>query len=141
VNRRKVERRGGGRVMPFLDQRHPENKTFVFSVAGAALFITIMFFYGIVALTILRPERNAEIAELTDARDHWQARAKELDKYIGIQNKNIATQEDKYRVACKFDHLFMMIADPDQVISFEALDGYIKTRKAFFEPVKVNENN
>jgi len=82
------------------------------------------------------PAKNTEITELTNQLDVYKARVKELDKYVGIQNKNIATQEDKYRVACKFDHLFMLIADPDQVISFEALDGYIKSRKAFFEPVK-----
>ena len=115
-----------------IDEPTFAHKTFVFSVAGAALFITTMFFYGIVSLVILRPERNAEIAELQTQGDVWQARAKELDKYI-------ETREGQYRVACKFDNLFMMIADPDQVINFEALDGYLKTRKEFFEPVKAKQ--
>ena len=101
--------------------------------------LTVFFVIGVYDAFWNVPAKVAEIAELTDERDHWQARAKELDKYIGIQNKNIATQEDKYRVACKLDHLFMMIADPDQVINFEALDGYIKTRKEFFEPVEAKQ--
>jgi len=115
-----------------IDEPTFAHKAFVFSVACAALFITIMFFYGIVSLTIIGPERNATISELQTQGDVWQARAKSLDKYI-------ETREGQYRVACKFDNLFMMIADPDQVINFEALDGYIKTRKEFFEPVEAKQ--
>ena len=92
--------------------------------------LTVFFVIGVYDAFWNVPAKVVEIAELTDERDHWQARAKSLDKYI-------ETREGQYRVACKFDNLFMMIADPDQVINFEALDGYIKSRKAFFEPVKV----
>ena len=94
--------------------------------------LTIFFVNGVYSAFWNVPKKNVEIAELTDERDHWQARAKSLDKYI-------ETREGQYRVACKFDNLFMMIADPDQVISFEALDGYIKTRKEFFEPVEAKQ--
>ena len=94
--------------------------------------LTIFFVNGVYSAFWNVPKKNVEIAELTDERDHWQARAKSLDKYI-------ETREGQYRVACKFDNLFMMIADPDQVINFEALDGYIKTRKEFFEPVEAKQ--
>lgn len=72
------------------------------------------------------PGKRVEIAELTDQRDVWQARAKELDKYI-------ETRESQYRVATKFDNLFMLVADPNQVMDFEALDEYVKSRKEFFK--------
>ena len=112
-----------------IDEPTFAHKAFVVAVVCAAFFITIMFFYGIVSLVILRPERNAEIAELQTQGDVWQARAKELEKYI-------ETREGQYRVACKFDKLFMLVASPSQVLDFEALEEYIKSKKAFFKPVK-----
>jgi len=111
-------------------------KAWLIALLLCSAVLTVFFVNGIYCAFWNVPLKNIEITELTNQLDVYKARVKELDKYVGIQNKNIATQEDKYRVACKFDHLFMLIADPDQVISFEALDGYIKSRKAFFEPVK-----
>jgi len=111
-------------------------KAWLIALCLCSACLIIFFVNGVYCAFWNVPTKNIEITELTNQLDVYQARVKELDKYVGIQNKNIATQEDKYRVACKFDHLFMLIADPDQVISFEALDGYIKSRKAFFEPVK-----
>jgi len=115
-----------------IDKPTFAHKAFVTVVACAALFITTMFFYGIVSLTIIGPERNATISELTTERNVWQARAKELDQYIEIR-------EGQYRVACKFDKLFMLVASPSQVLDFEALEEYIKSKKEFFKPVKMKK--
>lgn len=75
------------------------------------------------------PDRLKQIEELTLKANTWESRAKELDTYV-------IEQERKYKVATKFDNLFLLIADPDQVIDFEALDKYIKDRKAFYEAKK-----
>jgi len=72
------------------------------------------------------PAKRAVIAELTEQCNTWQGRAKELEKYIEVR-------EGQYRVATKFDELFILIADPNQVMDFEALDQYIKNKKDFFE--------
>ena len=103
-----------------IDEPTFAHKTFVFSVAGAALFITIMFFYGIVSLVILRPERNAEIAELQTQGDAWQARAKELEKAI-----------EGYKVAMNFEQLFLLLADHDLIIEMGELENYIKNKAEF----------
>ena len=72
------------------------------------------------------PGKRAEIAELTTQCDVWRDRAKELEKYIEVR-------EDQYRVATKFDQLFMLVADPNQVMDMEGLEEYIETRKEFFK--------
>jgi len=72
------------------------------------------------------PAKRATIAELTGERDLWQCQAKELERYI-------ETREEQYQVAMKFENLFMLIADPNQVMKFEDLDQYIKNKKDFFE--------
>lgn len=102
-----------------------------------ALIVMFLFSAAIMIFTVIGvydafwnvPAKCEKIAELTDERDLWQARAKELEKYV-------ETREGQYRVATKFDNLFMLIAEPNQVMDFEALDGYIKSRKAFFVKAK-----
>ena len=76
-------------------------------------------------------KKKAAIVVLTDQRDTWQCRAKELEEYI-------ETRDDQYRVATKFDNLFMMIADPNQVMDMEGLEQYIKDRKDFYKKVKTD---
>jgi len=103
-------------------------------IIGIGVFIICVFFIvnGIFNTGWRIPELRVEIAELTDSRDTWQTRAKELDKYI-------ETREGEYRVACKFDKLFMLVASPSQVLDFEALEEYIKSKKEFFKPVKMKK--
>lgn len=88
--------------------------------------IMIFFMIGVYDAFWNVPGKVARIAELTTQRDVWQARAKELDKYIAEQDK-------KYRVATKFDQLFMLVADPGQVMDFENLNEYIKNKKEFYK--------
>ena len=103
-----------------IDKPTFAHKAFVTAVACAALFITTMFFYGIVSLVILRPERNAEIAELTDARDHWQARAKELEVAVS-----------DYQVALNFERLFLLVARPDSVALLGDLEKQLENKADF----------
>ena len=112
-----------------IDKPTFAHKIFVVAVVCAAFFITTMFFYGIVSLVILRPERNATISELQTQVDVWQARAKELEKYIEVR-------EGQYRVATKCSQFFMMIANSKQILGMEGVEELIKSKKAFFEPVK-----
>lgn len=72
------------------------------------------------------PAKRATIAELTDQRNTWQCRVNELERYID-------EREEQYQVAMKFEDLFMLIANPNQVMKFEDLDQYIKNKKDFFE--------
>jgi len=84
--------------------------------------IMVFFFIGVYDTFFNVPAKNAKIAGLTDQRDTWHARCKYLEKYI-------EDREGKYRVAVKFDHLFMLAADPNQVMDFEAIEELIKDRK------------
>lgn len=96
------------------------------------LISTVVVFFvwvGVRDMVWKMPAKNSEIQRLTDLCNAKQNRIRELDKYI-------IDREAKYRVATKFDNLFMLIADPNQIMDFEVLDGYIKSRKAFFIKTK-----
>jgi len=95
-------------------------------ISAAIMFFAVIGVYDAIWNV---PAKVVEIAELTDSRDAWRARAKELDKYI-------ETREGQYRVATKCDQLWMMVADPNQVMDFEGLEEYLKSKKAFFKRVK-----
>jgi len=102
----------------------------MFFLSAMVIFFAIIVIYQ-VFLGI--PARKAEIAELTSQVNVWQARAKELDGYIQLRDEYIQDQEDKFKVATKFENLFMCIADPKQIMAFEELEEYIANKKEFFE--------
>jgi len=109
------------------------NKTILVWLGLILCLWAIIFFFliGVYATFWSVPEKRAEIVVLTDQRDIWQCRAKELEEYI-------ETRDGQYRVATKFDNLFMMIADPNQVMDMEGLEQYIKDRKDFYKKVKTD---
>lgn len=71
-------------------------------------------------------DKKAELEYQTQKAQAWEARAKELDKYV-------SEKEQQYRVAARFDNLFMMMADPDQVVDMDGVEEYIKSKREFFE--------
>jgi len=91
-------------------------------LCGLLLTSAVLF----LEVVVVAHTKNAKIAGLTDQRDTWHARCKHLEKYI-------EDREGKYRVAVKFDHLFMLAADPNQVMDFEVIEELIKERKNFYK--------
>lgn len=110
------------------------NKRAILWIIGIVCAFVVIFFTGIGVYEAFWnvPAKIVKIADLTDQRDTWRARAKELDQYI-------ETREEQYRVAHKFDQLAMLVADPNVIMRFEKLEKYIKDRKEFFKPVKVKK--
>ena len=115
------------------------DKAILFGLIAISVVIMIFAVIGVYDAIWNVPNKCTEIAELTNQLNVSQARVKELDKYVEIQNKNIATREDKYRVACKCSKLFMLVADPDQVMDFEDFEAMLRNKKQFFKPVNIKK--
>ena len=115
----------GGMITPpsFTD------KLIVVGIALACFIGPIFFLNGVYCAFWNVPAKRTQIAELTDSRDAWQARAKELEKYIEVR-------EGQYRVATKCSQFFMMIANSKQILGMEGVEELIKSKKAFFKPAK-----
>ena len=60
---------------------------------------------------------------------------------LQIQNKNMQTKINEYKVAMKFENLFMLGASPKNVMNFEALEKYIKERKEFYEKIQLQKGS
>jgi len=78
------------------------------------------------------PAKNTEIQRLTNLCNAKQDRIVELDKYI-------IDREKKYQVATKCGNLFMLIADPNQIMDFEDLEKQIQDKKDFFKPINLKK--
>ena len=63
------------------------------------------------------------------------------DKIIALkqQVKSLDAKINEYKVAMKFENLFMLGASPKNVMNFEALEAYLIERKNFYK--KVNNEN
>jgi len=101
------------------------------SMGIIGLFVICILFiatciYGIVAKTILIPERNIEIKYLQSRVDVFKNRSIELEEAV----KN-------YKTALKFENLFFLVADPNAVMNFEHLETYLANHKSFYN---VNHN-
>ena len=66
------------------------------------------------------PGKKAEIQELQTISNIWQDRAVKAEATI-----------EEYKVAMKLEDLFLLVADPQQIMDFEALDDYIKNKAEF----------
>jgi len=104
-------------------------KAWLIALLLCSAVLTVFFVNGIYCAFWNVPLKNIEITELTNQLDVYQARAKELEKYIEVR-------EGQYRVATKCSQFFMMIANSKQILGMEGVEELIKSKKAFFEPVK-----
>ena len=82
----------------------------VIVVLGILCWFTV---YGIYTSVWSVPDKKAEIISL-------QARLAESQ-----------AENEKLKVGMKFESLFWTIADPDQIVDFEALNKYIREKQEF----------
>lgn len=101
------------------------DKAIVAGLFLVSIIIMIFFIYGVFAVCWSVPEKRVEIKHLQNRVGVWQARSVELEKAV-----------EDYQVAMKFENLFLLAADSNQVMDFEALDQYIKDRKDFYKAKK-----
>lgn len=88
------------------------DRAIVLGIAALSFFMVFLCIYGIVAFTLIRPERNAEIQSL-------QSQVEVLtDRKIELEEAN-----EIYSVALKFQELFLMVADAGEIME---LDKYLK---------------
>ncbi len=107
-------------------------KAIVTTLLMAAGFIMVFFMYGVLAAFRGVPAKRAIIAELTIERNLERDRA-------NLLISKMVEREKQYRVAVKFDRLFMLASDPNQVMDFEAIEELIRERKDFYKPVKIKQ--
>ena len=92
--------------------------TIVFSCILTVWLIVGFFIYGVWAAVWSVPDKKAEIELLQIRVDSYQAAV------------------EKYQSAMKFENLFMLVANPNAVMDFEELEGYIQDRKDFYKRVE-----
>jgi len=81
-------------------------------------FLSWLTMYGILAVFWFMPAKRTEI------------------KRLQTQNEAMQSTIANYKSAMKFENLFMLVASPNDVMDFEALDKYIQERKDFYKRVK-----
>ena len=86
----------------------------VFLAVAAVLFFA---FVGVYQMAFGIPER----ASIEQRAEVGQARAMELEKVV-----------EGYQSALKWENLFLIVADPNSVMDFTALEEYIQDRRDFY---------
>lgn len=106
------------------------NSLIVFSLFAACIFFMATFIYGIVAKTILLPEKKAEIGHLQSRVDVWKNRTIELEEYI-------KAQDQKYKIATRWSEFLGMMCDKDQKIRLGFVEDYVVKNKNLYKPIKI----
>lgn len=65
----------------------------------------------------------------------YLAYSKVNDKLCNVlrQNEQLIEENARLKVAMKFDNLFMLVADPQQVMDFSALESILQNRRNFYK--------
>lgn len=87
-------------------------------ICGTVSIIVAFSIIGMISAFSTIPNRN-KIITMLECR-------------VETRNKKI----NQYKSAMKFENLFMLVASPNDVMDFEALEEYIQDRKDFYKRAK-----
>ena len=83
--------------------------------------LLLLFIYGIYSAFWIVPAQDIEIQNLKN--------------HVAMLKAKIT----QYKIAMKFENLFMLGASPNDVMRFEGLEKYIKERKEFYEKIQLQK--
>lgn len=102
----------------------------VLGLLAVCIFFMATFLYGIVAKTILIPERNTKIEYFQSQVDVFKNRSIELEEYIRDQSQ-------KFKLANRWGEFLEMMCDKDQKVRLDFVRDYIAKTKNLYKPIPV----
>jgi len=95
-------------------------KYVMLGIAGIIILFSII---GIIATCSTIPNQNDKIIALKQ------------------QVKSLNAKITQYKIAMKFENLFMLGASPNDVMRFEGLEELIKEKKALYEKIQLQKES